>query len=91
MLALLSGYVTFSTLLVTVLGVVVLAAFVHALTRSEQAFAAAGKLTKKGWLLLLGLSAAAFVLSSGFGLLEFAGIVAGLVYWVDVRPALRRV
>ncbi len=64
-------------------------ALVDALTRPAEAFLAAGKLTKPGWLLILGLLLVASVLlSSAFGLLSLISIVATFVYLLDVRPAL---
>jgi hypothetical protein len=60
-------------------------AFVDAAIRPASAYVAAGKLTKQAWLLILGiLFAASFLISLFF----IAGIVAALVYFVDVRPAL---
>lgn len=71
-------------------------AFVDAACRQSRAFEAAGKLTKVGWLIILGVAVAADIgsllgeLSFGFGLLLVAaGLVALIVYMVDVRPALR--
>lgn len=64
-------------------------AFVDALVRPAEAYVAAGKLTKPGWLLILGLLlVASVVLSSAFGLLSLVSIVATFVYLLDVRPAL---
>ncbi len=64
-------------------------AFVDALTRTSQAYVAAGKLTKQAWLLILGITlAGALVFRSPFGLLSIAGTVAAFVYLLDVRPAL---
>lgn len=67
-------------------------AFVDALTRSAQAYVAAGKLTKQAWMLILGLTLASTLLfRSTFGLLSIAGTVAAFVYLLDVRPALASV
>ncbi|ROR92518.1 uncharacterized protein DUF2516 [Nocardioides aurantiacus] len=64
-------------------------ALVDALLRPAEAYEAAGKLTKPAWLLILGLAVgAALVFPSVFGLLGILGIVAALVYVLDVRPAL---
>ena len=64
-------------------------AFVDALLRPAEAYVATGKLTKPAWLLILGLAVgAALVFPSVFGLLGILGIVAALVYVLDVRPAL---
>jgi hypothetical protein len=66
-----------------------LVALVDAAIRPRNVFVAADKLTKPGWLLILG----AFSLSHIFqGVLSFFGlfgIVAAAVYLVDARPALR--
>jgi hypothetical protein len=65
--------------------------FIDALTRPAAAFVAAGKLTKQIWLailcvaLLLCLVGAVSVL----GLFGAVVAVAGIVYLVDVRPAVR--
>jgi hypothetical protein len=64
-------------------------ALIDALTRPTEAYVAAGKLTKPGWLVILGLTvAAALVWPSVIGLLSIVGIVAAFVYLLDVRPAL---
>lgn len=65
--------------------------FIDALTRPNAAFLAAGKLTKPIWLAITGVSALVLC-PYVFGLLTFFGIpglVAALVYLVDVRPAIR--
>ena len=67
----------------------VIPTFVDALLRPAEAYVATGKLTKPAWLLILGLAVgAALVFPSVFGLLGILGIVAALVYVLDVRPAL---
>lgn len=64
-------------------------AFIDALTRSPQAFHAADKLTKPGWLWITGISLVAHVVFPALiGLFSFAGIIASFVYVLDVRPAL---
>ena len=58
----------------------------------QQAFAAAGKLTKTWWLGILGVATAVGFVTVGNVLgLGILGIVAGGVYLADVRPALDRV
>jgi len=72
-----------------VLGVVGVFAFVDAAIRPSGAYVAAGKLTKPAWLAILGV---AILILVGMGVLSFFGIfglVAVLVYLVDVRPAVR--
>lgn len=74
-------------------------ALVNSLTYSAEAYTAAGKLTKPGWLAILGIGFAAEViflaLSRGapnpLNIINLIFIVAALVYVVDVRPALREV
>ncbi|TQF07537.1 DUF2516 family protein [Kitasatospora acidiphila] len=67
-------------------------AFVDAATRREDAYRAADKKTKGFWLIILGL---ALALDLIFGVnplgsfLTLAGLVAAIVYIVDVRPAIR--
>ena len=82
-----------SALLLFAVGLVILAlelwALVDAAIRPAAAYVAAGKLTKPAWLAIL---AAALVLSFLFGgmsLFGLVGIVAAIVYLVDVRPAVR--
>ena len=76
------------TLALTAFGVF---AFIDASLRPAQAYVAAGKLTKPAWLAIVGIST--FVLYI-FGFISFFGIpalVAVIVYFVDVRPAVRNV
>jgi len=65
-------------------------AFVDALTHPAGAYLAAGKLTKQAWLAILGVALVVVLLSGWFGSLGLAAIIATIVYFVDVRPALRR-
>ena len=65
--------------------------FIEVLTRRAEAFVAAGKLTKPAWAAILGVS---MLLLYRYSFLSFFGplaIVAIIVYFVDVRPAVRRV
>ena len=65
-------------------------AFVDAISHRADAYVAADKLTKNAWLIILGLAVAAHMLIwSPLSLFNLVGIVAALVYIVDVRPALR--
>jgi Protein of unknown function (DUF2516) len=64
-------------------------ALVDAALRREDAYRAVGKQTKPFWLIVLGL---AFVVNWIFGILSFLpiiGLIATIVYMVDVRPAMR--
>ncbi len=65
-------------------------AFVDSLARPADAYVAGDKLTKKAWVLILGLTVAAnLIFWRPLGLLNLVGIVAALVYLADVRPTLR--
>ncbi|KOU68988.1 membrane protein [Streptomyces sp. MMG1533] len=64
-------------------------ALIDAATRREDGYRAADKKTKPFWLIILGI---AFVVNLLFPILSFLpiiGLVATIVYMVDVRPALR--
>jgi hypothetical protein len=66
-------------------------AFVHALLQRADAFTAADRLTKPAWLGITagGTGALALFGPGGFGFMFWiAGLVAVLVYIVDVRPKL---
>ncbi|MCP3799046.1 DUF2516 family protein [Allokutzneria sp. A3M-2-11 16] len=66
-------------------------AFGHALMQRADAFTVADKLTKPAWLGISGGSTAALILFQFGGPGTFfwmAGLVAVLVYIVDVRPRL---
>ena len=55
-----------------------------------EAFTAADKLTKKAWLIILGIALAATILIwNPIFIINLVGAVAAIVYLVDVRPALR--
>ncbi|GHA09130.1 membrane protein [Streptomyces echinoruber] len=64
-------------------------ALIDAAIRREDAYRATSKQTKPFWLIILGL---AFVVNLLFPILSFLpviGLIATIVYMVDVRPALR--
>ena len=66
-------------------------AFVDAAIRPARAYEAAGKLTKVAWLLILGIAAFYDVMWGSFtGILTIIGAAAGIIYMVDVRPAVRQ-
>lgn len=84
----------FSTSLFYLLGLAMLVfavvALVFAATARKDAYPAADKKTKSFWLIILGLVVAVdFFL--GILFLQIAGLVASIVFMVDVRPALREV
>jgi len=64
--------------------------FVNSLLWSSESYAAAGKLTKPAWTIILGLGLAVQVLMPGgpIGLLNLVFTIAAFVYLADVRPAL---
>ncbi|WP_171990959.1 DUF2516 family protein [Streptomyces sp. JHA26] len=83
------GFMNFMGLLSIALTVFSGFALIDAAVRREDAYRAADKKTKPFWLIILAL---AFVVSLIFPLLSFLpiiGLVATIVYMVDVRPALR--
>ncbi|MFI6098743.1 DUF2516 family protein [Lentzea sp. NPDC051213] len=66
-------------------------AFFHALAQRVDAYTAAERMTKPAWLGITGGGAAALLLFKpySFGsIFWLAGLVAILVYMVDVRPKL---
>lgn len=67
-------------------------AFIDAATRREDAYRAADKKTKQFWLIILGLAIGLDLLlgASVFNLISLAGLVAAIVYMVDVRPAIKQ-
>ena len=74
-----------------VFSIVGLFAFFHALAQRVDAYTAAERMTKPAWLGITGGGAAALLLFApySFGsIFWLAGLVAVLVYMVDVRPKL---
>jgi hypothetical protein len=67
-------------------------AFIDAATRRADAYVAIDRKTKRFWLIVLGLGVLAQIVFPviGFGLriLGIAGIVAAIVYLVDVRKKI---
>ena len=65
-------------------------AFIDAASRRADAFVAADKLTKKAWLVILGIALGAHMLIwSPVSILNLIGAVAAIVYIVDARPAMQ--
>ncbi|KUJ65355.1 hypothetical protein ACZ90_49390 [Streptomyces albus subsp. albus] len=85
------GFWGFVGLVSLVLGLFALAAFIDAALHREDAFRAADKNTKGFWLIILGLSTAVMKLFSILSFLPVIGLIATIVYFVDVRPALQQV
>ncbi|MFF8836419.1 DUF2516 family protein [Streptomyces sp. NPDC015130] len=66
------------------------AALVFAAMAREDAYRAADKQTKKFWLILLAINLALNLLLPML-FLQIAGLIAAIVFMVDVRPALAQV
>ncbi|GAB2578277.1 DUF2516 family protein [Streptomyces capparidis] len=73
-------------------------ALVDAAARRKDAYPAAEKQTKPFWLIILGVFVGADgifgAIGGGFyplGILAIIGLIAAIVYVVDVRPALKQV
>jgi O-antigen/teichoic acid export membrane protein len=68
-------------------------AFIDAIIRPTQAFAAAGKQTKKIWLIILGVAFVLGLYSAAYGgvtgILSVAAFVAAAIYLADVRPKVK--
>jgi hypothetical protein len=66
-------------------------AFGDAAFRREDAYRAADKQTKPFWLIILGLAVVVNLIPVGLFFLVIIGLIAAIVYVVDVRPALKQV
>lgn len=67
-------------------------AFVHALMQRADAFTAVDKLTKPAWLGITGGGMLVLALFQGpMTIFWIAGLVAALVYIVDVRPKVTEI
>ncbi|MGV9337919.1 DUF2516 family protein [Streptomyces sp. NPDC003688] len=77
-------------LIYTAMLVLAVVAFVLALLFREDAYRAADKQNKGFWLIILGVAVAVNLLVPML-FLQLAGLVATIVFFVDVRPALTRV
>ena len=78
------------TLLIWIVGIPIgLYAFVHALLQRKDAYTAASKQTKPIWGAITGVAALLLVLIQGpMNFLWLVGIIAALVYILDVRPRI---
>jgi hypothetical protein len=86
-----NNVLSYLTLVVLLFEVV---AFVDALIRRKDAFPAVDKQTKPFWLIILGIAVAVSIIPIGGFLstmLVLAGLVAAIVYMVDVRPRVRAI
>lgn len=79
-------------LTVVVFGVEIVA-LIDSMIRPSKAYEAASKQSKAFWMIILGVAmAATLVLGGGagtFSIFGIIGLIAALVYLVDVRPAIR--
>lgn len=65
-------------------------AFADAVLRPKNAFPAAGKLDKLKWSAITGVAFVInLVLINPINFLNIIGVIAAIIYLVDVRPALR--
>ncbi|MFE9450511.1 DUF2516 family protein [Streptomyces sp. NPDC006739] len=85
------GFAGFMGLLKIVLMALAAFALIDAAVRREDAFRAADKQNKVFWLIILGIALVVSFLFSILSILPIAGLVATIVYLVDVRPAVRQV
>lgn len=81
------GFMSLIFLAMLVLAVV---ALVMAAVAREDAYRAADKQNKMFWLIILGITVAVNLLVPII-FLQIAGLIATIVFFVDVRPALRQV
>ncbi len=87
---LLEGFNSILGLIYTAMLVLAVVALIMAAVVREDAYRAAGKQTKPFWLIILGITV---VVNLWVPMLfvQLAGLVATIVYFVDVRPALKAV
>ncbi|WP_406452963.1 DUF2516 family protein [Streptomyces sp. NBC_00876] len=87
---LLEGFNSFLGLIYTAMLVLAVVALVMAAIAREDAYRAADKQKKSFWLIILGI---AVVVNLWVPMLfvQLAGLVASIVFFVDVRPALKAV
>ena len=67
---------------------VIIFAFVSSLVYSAEAYRAAGKWSKQGWSIVLGLALVLQFVPVGGMIIQLAMLIAALVFLADVRPAL---
>lgn len=87
---LLEGFGTILWLLNLAMLILALVALGFAAFAREDAYRAAGKQSKTFWLILLGVTVAVNVFVPML-FLQIAGLIATIVFMVDVRPALQQV
>ncbi|MHC0429595.1 DUF2516 family protein [Streptomyces sp. O3] len=84
------GFGNLLWLIFTAMLVLAVVALVMASTAREDAYRAANKQTKMFWVIILGLAVLVNLINV-FLFLQIAGLIATIVFFVDVRPALRQV
>lgn len=84
------GFAGFLGLLYLAMVVLAVVALVMAALFRDDAYRAADKQNKGFWLIILGIAVAVNLLVPML-FLQLAGLVASIVFFVDVRPALRQV
>jgi hypothetical protein len=85
------GFTGFLGLLKIVLMALAAFGLFDAAFRREDAFRAADKQNKVFWLIILAIALVVSYLFSILSILPIVGVVASIVYIVDVRPALKQV
>uniref|UniRef100_UPI001FE8D251 DUF2516 family protein n=1 Tax=Streptomyces corallincola TaxID=2851888 RepID=UPI001FE8D251 len=84
------GFQGFISLLYYAMLAMAVVAFVLALVARPDAYRAADKQNKGFWLIILGIAVVVnLVVPMLF--LQIAGLIASIVFFVDVRPALKQV
>jgi hypothetical protein len=84
------GFAGFMWLLYLAMLVLAVVALVMAALFRDDAYRAADKQNKGFWLIILGIAVAVNLLVPML-FLQIAGLIATIVFFVDVRPALRQV
>ncbi|RDG35039.1 DUF2516 family protein [Streptomyces corynorhini] len=87
---LMTGFNSLVSLLSLVMLVLAIVALFFSATAREDAYRAADKQTKMFWMIILGVTVAVNLLVPML-FLQIAGLVATIVFLVDVRPALKAV
>lgn len=87
---LLTAFGGFMSVLYLAMLVLAVAALVMAAVAREDAYRAADKQNKMFWLIILGVTVAVNLFVPML-FLQIAGLIATIVFLVDVRPELRRV
>ncbi|MFJ3162410.1 DUF2516 family protein [Streptomyces kanasensis] len=87
---LMSGFNSLIGLLFIAMLVLAAVALVFAALAREDAYRAADKQSKSFWLIILGVTVVVDLFLPML-ILQLAGLIATIVFMVDVRPALRQV